>query len=143
MSKGDLHERFEAHGEIKISSERSFGIVFAAEFAIIGLAPLIGGGGIRFWSLGVALAFLVTSFVAPEILGPLNRAWAKFGMVLHHVMNPLIMGLIFFLAVTPIALVMRLMGKDPLRLRLDRDAKSYWIERTPPGPAPETMSQQF
>ena len=144
MTKGALHEHLEAHGEVKISSERSFGMVFATVFAIVGLFPLTGPGGqIRFWALGVALAFLVLGFIAPNVLAPLNRLWAKFGLLLHHIMNPLIMGLIFFLAVTPTALIMRAMGKDPLRLRLDRGARSYWIERDPPGPAPETMKNQF
>jgi hypothetical protein len=77
------------------------------------------------------------------MLEPLNRVWSRFGLVLHACISPVIMGLIFYTTVTPIGLVRRWLGADPLRLRLDRDAATYWIERHPPGPAPDTMPRQF
>lgn len=138
-----MHEDFSREHEVKTSSDRSFGLVFAAVFLIIGLWPLVGGGALRPWSLGVAAVFGVLALLAPRLLAPLNRLWAKLGLLLHHVVNPLIMGLIFFVTVTPVGLIMRLLGKDPLRLRFEPEAKSYWIERKPPGPEPATMRQQF
>jgi hypothetical protein len=79
----------------------------------------------------------------PKLLRPLNRVWFLFGLVLNKVFNPLVMGLLFFLTVTPLGLLMRSLGKRPLDLDFDKQTKSYWILRTPPGPAPETMKKQF
>jgi len=139
----DFHEDF-AHGdEVKAGSERGFGIVFAVVFAVVGLWPLGDGGGVRLWALALGAAFLAAAFVAPGVLKPLNRLWFLFGAALHKVVNPLVMGLLFYLTVTPIAVLMRLAGKDPLNRRFDPDADSYWIERDPAGPAPETMRNQF
>jgi hypothetical protein len=137
------HESFAERGAVKTSSDRSFGIVFTVVFAVIGLAPLLSGHPVRWWSLGVAGAFLAVALIYPRLLAPLNRAWTKFGLLLHHIVNPLVMGMLFFLVVTPIALAMRLCGKRTLAMELDPAASSYWIERSPPGPAPETMKQQF
>lgn len=137
------HERFEARGEIKTSSNRSFGIVFTAVFGIVGTVPLISGNPVRWWSLGVAGIFLVVSIFYPAALAPLNRLWTKFGLLLHRIVNPFVMGLIFFLVVTPIALIMRAVGKRPLQTTIDYNVTSYWIRRNPPGPAPESMKRQF
>lgn len=140
----DFHEDFHRKEEVKGSSNRGFGLVFAAFFAILTFSPLTHGDAIRWVSCGIpAVAFLTAAYLFPKALTPLNWVWTRFGLLLHHVMNPLIMGLLFFLTVTPVAFVMRLMGKDPLRLKFDRTAKSYWIQRTPPGPAPDTMRRQF
>ncbi|OAN53073.1 SxtJ family membrane protein [Magnetospirillum moscoviense] len=143
MAKGGTHESFTAVTEVKIGSERSFGLVFAVLFAIIALWPLKDGGEIRLWALGAAVAFLVAALAAPRLLKPLNLLWFKFGMLLHHIVTPLVMGLLFFVTVTPVGLLMRATGKDPMRLKRDPAAASYWIERAPPGPAPETMKNQF
>ena len=97
----------------------------------------------RGWALVVAAAFFLAALALPRILAPLNRVWLRFGLVLHACISPVIMGLVFYATVTPIGLVRRLLGKDPLRLRLDRDAVTYWIERDPPGPTPDTMPRQF
>lgn len=137
------HERMVREETVQGSSDRSFGLVFAAVFAIIGLWPLIGDGAVRIWSLAVSLVFLALALLRPMVLAPLNRLWTRFGLLLHHIVNPIIMGLLFYLVVTPTGLVMRMLGKDLLRLRFDPQAKSYWIERQPPGPAPETMKDQF
>lgn len=137
------HETGSHAAPVQMGSERSFGIVFAVVFAIIGLFPLTGGGEIRLWAMGAATAFLVVALVQPRMLRPLNILWFKFGMLLHHVVTPVVMGLLFFGTVTPIGLLMRAAGKDPMRLKRDPQATSYWIDRAPPGPAPETMKNQF
>ena len=100
-------------------------------------------GGPRLWAAIVAGLFLALALVAPGTLKLLNLLWFKFSMVLHKIVNPLIMGLLFLATVTPIALLMRALGKRPLDLGADTSAESYWIERDPPGPEPETMKRQF
>jgi Saxitoxin biosynthesis operon protein SxtJ len=137
------HESFTREDEVRSSSERAFGFVFAAIFGLLGLWPILRGMSLRWWSLGLAFAFLAATLLVPQALAPLNKLWFKFGLLLHAVVNPIVMALLFFTTVTPIALIMRSMGKDPLRLRLDPDARSYWIERRPPGPMPDTMPRQF
>ncbi len=137
------HESFQPESEVQAGSERSFGIVFTVVFAIVGALPLWSGGPVRFWALAVAALFLIAAFAAPRLLRPLNLLWFRFGLMLHAVVNPLVMGLLFFLTVTPIALIMRLMGKDPLHLGFNADAQSYWVERDPDEMAPETMRRQF
>ena len=142
MSQGNFHEDYQQK-EVKSSSDRAFGIVFAVVFAIVALWPMMGGAEVRIWSAMIAGAFLAVALARPSLLAPLNRMWTVFGLMLHRITNPLIMGLVFYGAVTPTALIMRAMGKDPLRRRLDRKAKSYWIVREPPGPAANTMNLQF
>jgi Saxitoxin biosynthesis operon protein SxtJ len=126
-----------------VGSNRSFGIVFSVLFAFLGLGPLLRGRPPRGWPLVVAAVFLVAALALPRMLEPLHRVWLRFGLVLHACISPVIMGLVFYTTVTPIGLVRRWLGKDPLRLRLDRDAVTYWIERHPPGPPPDTMPRQF
>jgi hypothetical protein len=137
------HERFDRPDVIQASSNRSFGIVFAVVFAAIGLLPLLSASGVRLWSLTAAAAFLVCALFLPSILAPLNRAWLWFGLQLHRIVSPIALGIMFFLVVAPIGLVMRALGKDVLRLKFDRRADTYWIERTPPGPAPDSFKDQF
>ncbi|MBI2240889.1 MAG: hypothetical protein HYU59_08820 [Magnetospirillum gryphiswaldense] len=126
-----------------MGSERSFGLVFAVFFTLVGLWPLKSGGDIRLWALAAAVAFLVAALAVPKWLNPLNLLWFKFGLLLHKIMTPLIMGLLFFVTVTPIGVLMRATGKDPMRLKRDPAATSYWIKRDPPGPAPDSMKNQF
>ncbi|MFQ5785627.1 MAG: SxtJ family membrane protein [Alphaproteobacteria bacterium] len=137
------HEDFDRKHEARISSDRAFGLVFAGALAAVGLWPVLDGNGARWWALGLAFVLLAAALSGPAWLGPANRLWARFGLALHRVVNPLITGLVFYLVVTPTGLALRALGKDPLRLRLDTSAKSYWIERRPPGPAPDTMKRQF
>jgi hypothetical protein len=137
------HETFARDDHLQVGSDRSFGIVFTVFFGIVGGLPLLGGGGPRLWAFGVAGAFLGAAFVAPKVLHPLNVLWMRFGALLNLIVSPLVLGLLFFLTITPIGLLARLMGKDLLRLRWDKQAPSYWIVRTPPGPPPETMKNQF
>lgn len=137
------HESFRRDEPVKGSSDRSFGIVFAVVFVAIACWPLLHGGALRTWALIVAVGFALAAFLRPSILAPLNRRWTRFGLLLHRIVNPLVMAILFFGVITPAALVMRLLGKDPLRRRLDAKAESYWIERQPPGPAADTMRNQF
>ena len=141
MAEGVLHEDLSGGEHLKGSSDRGFGLVFAAVFAVVALWPILGAEAPRLWALAVAAAFFGAAIAAPRWLAPLNRLWTRFGLLLSRVMNPLVLGLLFFAVVTPMGLAMRLLGKDPLRRRFDREAASYWIRRDPPGPAP--MSRQF
>jgi predicted membrane metal-binding protein len=115
------------HDAVTVGSERSFGLVFAGVFSVIALWPLIHGSNPRWWALAIAAIFAIAAFLAPSVLKPLNLLWFKFGLLLGRIVGPVVMGAIFFVAVTPTALVFKLLGKDPLRLKADPAAKSYWI----------------
>lgn len=138
-----FHEDFSRGGEVKAGSERAFGLVFCVVFAVIAFWPLLAEQPLRWWAAGISGAFLALALVRPGVLEPLNRLWLRFGLLLHRIVSPVVLGALFFLTVTPTALIMRLLGKDPLRLRLEPEAGSYWIDRTPPGPDPQTMRKQF
>jgi hypothetical protein len=127
--------------DIQIGSEKAFGIVFAVVFVIVALFPLIDGGDVWLWSLGIAAAFLLCAFVAPAVLRPLNIVWFKFGLLLHKIMTPLVMGVLFFLTVVPTGLIFKMLGKDPLRLKRQPTAESYWIKRDHERTG--TMNNQF
>jgi hypothetical protein len=137
------HENFSSRAPAPPSSDRTFGFVFAAAFALFGLLPLLRGKPVRLWCLALSAGFVLTALAVPVILHPLNRVWVRFGVLLGKITNPLITGLMFFVVFTPVALILRLLGKDPLRLKFDRVAATYWIPRNPPGPLPETMRNQF
>jgi hypothetical protein len=92
---------------------------------------------------GSGLVLVVFGLAAPARLAPLNRAWTRLGLILFKVVNPVVLGLIYLTTVVPIGLFMRLLGRDLLSLKIDRQAASYWVVREPPGPAPETMIHQF
>jgi hypothetical protein len=141
MDSQGLHEEYRRRDPVKVGSDRSFGFVFAVVFGLIGGAQTYKGTPWGPWALAAAVVFLLAALVRPQVLAPLNQVWYRFGLLLHKIVNPVIMGLIFYLAVAPTALVMRLMGKDPLRLRFDRTATTYWIERPPTDP--QTMRNQF
>ena len=125
--------------DVKIGSNRSFGIVFFIVFLLISIYPLINNENIRIWSLVVSFIFLVLGVLNSNILSPLNKLWFKFGIFLGKIISPIIMGIIFFLVVTPIGLIMRLIGKDVLNLKYSNN-KSYWIEKTGPK---SKMKNQF
>lgn len=145
--KSTFHENLEERNDVQVGSERSFGMVFAVVFLLIAFWPLFTTtdqeGTFRGWAFFVAMGLIVTALMMPRYLAPFNKLWFRFGMILHKIVNPLVMGLLFFVTVTPIALIMRGLGKTPLQLGFDENAKTYWISRTPPGPAPETMKRQF
>ena len=125
--------------EIKIGSNRSFGVVFFVFFLLIALYPLINNGELRLWSLSISLIFLVLGIFKSKILTPLNKMWFKFGIFIGNIISPIIMGAIFFLIVTPIGLFMRVIGKDLLNLKYNNN-KSYWIEKNGPK---SKMKNQF
>ncbi len=135
----------ETHGnvEIKGSSDRSFGLVFTAVFTIVGLFPLLGDGQVRIWALAVAGLFLIIAFVRPSLLAPLNLVWFRFGMLLGKIMTPIVMGLLYFVTITPIGLIMRATGKDPLRTRLEPEAETYWQKRDAESQPLNSMRDQY
>ena len=137
------HESFSRDETVIGGSDRSFGIVMTAAFAVMSLLNWWHDGHLWRWTCGIALFFLAAALLYPAALKPFNRLWLKFGLLLHKVANPIMMAFVFFGAVLPTGLIMRALGKDPLRLKRQPDANSYWIERHPPGPAPKSMKDQF
>ena len=125
--------------DVKISSNRSFGIVFFIVFILIAIYPLTYYGEIRIWSLIISLTFLVLALLNSKILTPFNKLWFKFGIILGKIISPVIMGLIYFFIVTPIGLTMRLLRKDILNLKYNKN-KSYWSEKNGPK---SKMKNQF
>ena len=119
---------------VEMGSERGFGTVFAVVFAIIGQLPLWDGETPFWWAFAVAAVFLVLAFVLPVALRPFNIVWFQFGRMLHRVMSPVVLGILFFATLTPTAWVMRLFGKDPLRLARKAPGESYWVSREDDGP---------
>ncbi|MDV7340839.1 SxtJ family membrane protein [Terasakiella sp. A23] len=141
-----MHEEHQSTHEIETSSDRSFGLTVGGILALI--------EAYRLWSnetldtlgivlLAIAAPLLLFGLIYPKILAPLNKAWIKLGFIMFKIVNPIIMFLIYVLTIVPIGLIMRLFGKDPMRMKLEPDAKSYWIERDPAGPSPESMKNQF
>ncbi len=114
--------------DIKIGSNKSFGIVFFVVFLIIGLWPILNGNEIKIWSIIISLIFLILGINNSKILTPLNKLWFRFGIFLGNFIAPIIMGIIFFFVVTPTGLIMRLLRKDLIKLKKNND-KSYWIEK--------------
>ena len=125
--------------ETKVGSNKSFGIIFFVVFLLISFYPLLNNESIRLWSLIISTIFLILGILNSNLLSPLNKLWFKFGLLLGKVVSPLIMGIIFFLVVTPTALIMRIIGKDLLSLKFN-NKKSYWIEKTGPK---SKMKDQF
>jgi hypothetical protein len=126
----NTHEDFgrEAHGSGP--SDRNFGLVFTAAFLFFGLWPLRHRMPIRPWCLALSGAILLVTLVRPSLLHPANLVWTKLGLLLGKVVNPIVTGLLFYLVFTPGAMILKMLGKDPLRLAGDPKAKTYWILRT-------------
>jgi len=125
------------------SSDRVFGIVFCLVFLIIGSWPMLNQMGPHIWALSISILLLAISIFYPKLLGDLNLLWYKFGLLLHTIMNPFLLGLIFFSTFVPIGLLMRLMGKRPIPIYFSKSKDSYWIERNQSELGPETMKRQF
>ena len=126
--------------KVKIGSNRNFGLVFFMVFLIISLWPLTYEEPIRIWSVTVSLVFLILGLIKPKLLAPLNKLWFKFGMILGAIVAPVVMGVVFFLVITPIGLFMKIIGKDLLKKKYDKKKATYWIIR---GKPVSTMKQQF
>ena len=125
--------------DIKISTNRSFGVVFFVVFLLIAIYPLTHSGDIRIWSAIISFIFLVLGLLNSSILTPLNKIWFKFGIILGKIISPVIMAIIFFLVVTPTGLIMKILRKDILNLKYNQN-KSYWIEKEGPK---SKMKNQF
>ena len=148
--KPSFHEDYGRHEEVKGSSDRGFGLTVGG----ILLAIAAVRTGLHLWDGtaagwfeivlgGIGAALVAFGLVAPARLAPLNHAWTRLGLILFKVVNPIVLGLIYLTTIVPIGLIMRLIGRDLLSLKFDRQAKSYWVVREPPGPAPESMINQF
>ena len=126
------------------SSSRTFGLVFTVVFLIIGLWPMKHGLAIRSWSIILSILFLISAIFKPSVLGPLNLWWLKFGFFLHKVTSPIILAIIYFMVVTPLGVIMKLTGKNPLSLGFSKDTESYWIEhQTHQVSTRDSMKNQF
>jgi hypothetical protein len=137
------HEVFVRDEKVAPGSDRSFGLVMALALAAVTALNAWHSGKLWPWTGGAATLFLAAALLRPSILQPLNLLWLRFGLLLHRIVNPVVMALLFYGTVLPTGLIMRLMGKDLLRLKRQPAADSYWIARQPPGPSPETMRDQF
>ena len=126
--------------KIKISSNRSFGLLFFVVFLIVSLWPLTHEGSIRIWSVIISAVFLILGLINSKLLTPLNLLWFKFGMILGAIISPIVMGIVFFLVVTPTGLILRIMGKDLLNKNYDKEKETYWIKRNA---SIGTMKRQF
>ena len=125
--------------EIKIGSNKSFGIVFFVVFLIVSFYPMINDNDVRYWSLILSIIFLILGLLNSNLLTPLNNLWFKFGILLGKVISPFIMGTIFFIIVTPIGIIMKILKKDLLNLKFN-NKKTYWIEKSGPK---SKMKNQF
>lgn len=137
------HENLERTMDVTPSSNRSFGVVFFVFFTLVGLWPLIHHAPVRAWALGVGAIFLATGLLRPQWLATPNRLWTKLGILMGMIVSPIALGILFYLVLTPIGLLVRWTGNDPLRLKRAPEQSSYWIEREPAGPAPDSMTNQF
>ena len=141
-----IPETFSPEQAPKQLSNLAFGLIFAAIFSIIALWPVVFGDGpaqLRIWALVVAGLFALPALIFPSVLQPLNNLWVKFGLLMHSIINPILMGLIFFVAVLPTGIIIRLLGKDPLRRAYDKEADSYWLPREDAQFDKEKFKNQF
>jgi hypothetical protein len=137
------HEDFSREETAQAGSERGFGFVFAGFCAIVAAYQLWVERPAFWWWAGAAALFAIVAVAMPIALRPLNILWFKFGMLLHHIVSPVVLGLMFYAVFTPIGWCMRLLGKRPLGLRFQKDTPSYWVHRRPPGPPPGSFNNQF
>ena len=120
------------HVSTEQSSEKSFGVVFSIVFLIVALYPLINSEGLRIWALVVSIIFFLLAFIAPKVLVFPNKLWFKFGLLIGSIVAPIVMAFVYFVIVVPTGLIMRLLGKDLLKQKLDKNSKSYWVKRSEP-----------
>jgi Saxitoxin biosynthesis operon protein SxtJ len=137
------HENLNRTRHVTGSSDRAFGMVIAAVWLLVAFGPLRHGHAPRWWAFAVASLAALIALLRPILLAKLNRLWTRLGVLLGKVVSPIALGIVLYAVLTPLALVLRFTGRDPLRLKIDRDADSYWIVRKPPGPAPDSMRNQF
>lgn len=141
--KGSHHEKVQRHEVVQIGSDRSFGLVIGSAVAAIAVWPITRGQTPHWWGVAAAAVLLIAALVRPGVLQPLNRLWFKFGELLHRIVTPVILGVIYLTTIIPVGLAMRMLGKDPLQRAFEPGSESYWIDRDPPGPGPESLPRQF
>ena len=137
------HEDFHRDETPQGSSNRTFGFVIAAALLIVSLWLLRDAGGIRWWLTGIAGVVAALAILRPATLAPFNRVWTLFSLLLNRITSPLVMAAMFYGVITPAGLILRALGKDPLKRAFDPDAQSYWVARESPGPERDTMRNQF
>lgn len=138
-----IDPRLGTHVQPKMSSERTFGFVLSTVFLAIALLPLAHGLEMHVWALPFAAVFFGAAIAVPIVLKPLNRLWFLIGILLGRVVTPVVMTIIWFIALTPAGMLMRLFGKDPLRLKHEAATETYWVDRSPPGPNSDSLRNQF
>lgn len=134
---------FISNEQVEGPSDRSFGMVFGVLLAAVGLAPMLHGHSVRSWAFEASVVLFGVGLVRPSLLHPANFLWTRLAKALNGVFSPIALGILFYFVVSPVGLLMRCLGQDPLRLRYDREARTYWRERTPGGAGPESMANQF
>jgi polyferredoxin len=137
------HEDLNREQQVEGSSDRAFGLVFAGMLLLIAIWPLFHGKPVRWVYVGVAAMFALVAIAKPALLTTLNRLWIKLGVLMGKVVSPIALGILFYGVLTPLGAMIRLTGKDSLRLKFDPESDSYWIPREPPGPPPGSMNNQF
>jgi hypothetical protein len=137
------HEDLNRKQQVTGSSDRVFGLVIAGVCLLVAAGPVRYGHAPRWWAIAAAGVLALIALLRPVVLATPNRLWTQLGVLLGKVASPIALGILFYAVLTPVALVVRVTGQDPLRLKLDRDAESYWIVRKPPGPPPDSMGNQF
>jgi len=137
------HEDFNRQEPMRTSSDRSFGLAVGGFLTIIGLMPLLRGQAVRWPALASGAILVLVALTRPSLLRLANMLWTRLGLLLNRFVSPVAIGMMFYLVFTPVGFLFRRLGKDPLRLRLDRNAKSYWIARQRKGPDDDSMANQF
>ena len=139
----ETHEDFNRTDKVQTSSDRAFGLVFAVVFLIMGTIPMFQGEPFRWWAEICSVLFATIALLSPEMLAPLNRQWIRLGQLLHRIVSPIILAAIFLVGFVPLGWAMRLMRKRPLDVSPDSEITSYWKNRDPFGPTPDSMNRQF
>jgi len=137
------HVRMAPSSTAPLPSDRSFGFTFTTVFALVGAWMAWKSSTHFVFPLVASALFLLVSLTVPRVLHPLNVAWMRLAVVLNRIVSPVVMGVIYFGLLTPIAAAMRLRGRDALHRRFDAKLDTYWIKRDPPGPAGSSFPQQF
>ena len=138
-----VHEDFSRTIETKRTSDRAFGCTVGGVFILLGILRSVIVHRWLVWPLVLGLLLIGLGIVRPSLLRPFNKVWTALGLLFSKVMNPIVTAILFFFVVAPMGLILRLFGKDLLQLSWKKDLKTYWIQRTPPGPPPASMTQQF